>query len=334
MTTPFPQSGREGLDDAATPQGKLLFSRLVNHVRLRQLQLLVALQQCGSVVQAAASLHMSQSAATQALAEMERVLDIALFERHARGVRPTLAGQTLVDTVRGVLAALEEVADSLAAIRRGAAAALRLGAIPAAALAIVSRLLARFYAEHPEVHVDVHEDGSTRLLSQLLGGGLDAVFCRQPALLPGPYVFEPLLDDQAVVVAARSHALAGRRGVSLASLAGARWVLPTANIAVRDILEREVLQVLPGASWFPVSTVSLPVLEGLLSQPGAVALVPRSIVPGLQGHARVCRLDVRLSGALAPLGVVYRRDQAPALLAAMLALWPGLESGPATGTAD
>ncbi len=238
---------RDGLDDAATPQGRLLYSRLTKHVRLRQLQLLVALQQCGSVVQAAATLHMSQSAATQALAEMERVLDIRLFERHARGIRPTLAGQTLVDTVRGVLAALEEVAESLAAIRRGAAAALRLGAIPAAALAILSPLLARFYAEHPEVHVDVHEDASTRLLSQLLGGGLDAVFCREPALLPGPFAFEPLLADTAVVVAARSHALAGRRGVPLQALTGARWVLPTANIAVRGIFEAEVLQALPDA---------------------------------------------------------------------------------------
>lgn len=311
---------RDGLDDAATPQGRLLYSRLTKHVRLRQLQLLVALQQCGSVVQAAATLHMSQSAATQALAEMERVLDIRLFERHARGIRPTLAGQTLVDTVRGVLAALEEVAESLAAIRRGAAAALRLGAIPAAALAILSPLLARFYAEHPEVHVDVHEDASTRLLSQLLGGGLDAVFCREPALLPGPFVFEPLLADTAVVVAARSHALAGRRDVPLQALTGARWVLPTVNIAVRGIFEAEVLQALPDAPWFPVSTVSLPILEGLLSQPGAVALVPLSIAPGLQTHARVCRLDVRLTGRLAPLGVVCRRDQAPALLTEMLSL--------------
>jgi molybdate transport repressor ModE-like protein len=259
---------RDGLDDAATPQGRLLYSRLTKHVRLRQLQLLVALQQCGSVVQAAATLHMSQSAATQALAEMERVLDIRLFERHARGIRPTLAGQTLVDTVRGVLAALEEVAESLAAIRRGAAAALRLGAIPAAALAILS----------------------------------------------------PLLADTAVVVAARSHALAGRRDVPLQALTGARWVLPTANIAVRGIFEAEVLQALPDAPWFPVSTVSLPILEGLLSQPGAVALVPLSIAPGLQTHARVCRLDVRLTGRLAPLGVVCRRDQAPALLTEMLSL--------------
>lgn len=305
-----------------SPQGRLLFSRLVKHVRLRQLQLLLALQQCGSVMQAAATLHMSQSAATQALAEMERVLDVRLFERHARGMRPTLAGQTLVDTVRGVLAALEEASETLAAIRRGAQAALRLGAIPAAALAIVSPLLARFYAGHPEVHVDVHEDGGARLLPQLLAGALDAVFCRRPALLPASFVFEPMLADQAVVVASRGHALAGRRDVSLQALAGARWVLPTANIAVREIFEAQVLAALPGAPWFPVSTVSLSVLEGLLSQPGAVALVPCSIVPGFQVHARVCRLDVRMDGALAPLGVVHRHDQVPALLAEMLRLWP------------
>ncbi|HBK00428.1 MAG TPA: LysR family transcriptional regulator, partial [Delftia acidovorans] len=37
-------------------------------------------------------------------------------------------------------------------------------------------------------------------------------------------------------------------------------------------------------------------------------------------HARVCRLDVRLTGRLAPLGVVCRRDQTPALLTEMLSL--------------
>ena len=73
---------------------------------------------------------------------------------------------------------------------------------------------------------------------------------------------------------------------------------------------------------------SLPVLEGLLSQPGAVAVMPRSIVPRL-GHAGpragVCILDMVLPEhealALAPLGAVYRGEATPALLLEMLALW-------------
>lgn len=134
----------------------MLFSRMVKQVRLRQLQLLLALQQCGSVMQAAVELSMSQSAATQALAELERVLDIKLFERHARGMRPTVAGQALIDAARSMLVGLQEVSESLASIRRGASAALRLGAIPAAALSVLSQLLPRFYEAHPQVYVDVH----------------------------------------------------------------------------------------------------------------------------------------------------------------------------------
>lgn len=309
------------------PEGKVLFSRLTRHVRLRQLQLLLALQQCGSIVQAAAHLHMSQSAATQALAELERVLDMRLFERHARGMRPTLAGQALTDAVGGMMTELEETAQTLAAIRMGASAALRMGTIQSAAQAILAQLLTQFYLQHPRVHIDVQEGSSTRLLPQLISGGLDAVFCRQPSLLPETFVFEALYDDQAVVVAAHSHSLVGQRQVPLAQLSGARWVLPSANIAVRDIFERDILSRLPDAQWFPVSTMSLSVLEGLLSQPQAVALLPRSIVADLDpgsSSARFVVLDMQADSfqcALPPLGVVCRREAAPQLLKEMLKLW-------------
>lgn len=309
------------------PESRLLYSRLMRHVRLRQLQLLLALQHSGSVVKAAQHLDMSQSAATQALAELERVLDLRLFERHARGMRATQAGQALIDAAHGVMSELEDVAETLAAIRLGASAALRLGAIPAAAHTILAPLLARFYAQRPQVHVDVQEGEGARLLPLLIAGALDAVFCRQPALLPESHVFEPLLADEAVFIAAPTHPLASARQVRLAQLADARWVLPTSSIAVRDIFERVVLAQLPQAQWFHISTVSLPVLQGLLAQHRAVTVVPRSIMPALHHAgplAGVCMLDMALPRealALAPLGVVYRREAKPALLREMLALW-------------
>ena len=81
-------------------------------------------------MKAAQHLDMSQSAATQALAELERVLDLRLFERHARGMRATPAGQALTDAARGVMSELEDVAETLAAIRLGASAALRQTQLP------------------------------------------------------------------------------------------------------------------------------------------------------------------------------------------------------------
>lgn len=310
------------------PEGRVLFSRMTNHVRLRQLQLLLALQQCGSIAKAAAHLGMSQSAATQALAELERVLDMRLFERHSRGIRTTQAGQALIDTVRGVMSELEDVSETLASIRIGASAALRLGAIPAAAHSILAPLLLQFYAlKAQQVHIDIQEGEGSRLLPLLVSGGLDAVFCRQPPLLPDSFVFDSLLSDQAVFVAASHHPLASIKRLPLASLSDAHWILPTTNIAVRDIFEREVLPQLPQANWFPLSTVSLPVLQGMLSAPGAVSLVPRSVLAAL-GYGAVspgiCILDIQVNQhalRLADLGVARSSDAAPALLLEMLELW-------------
>ncbi|OZI77354.1 LysR family transcriptional regulator [Bordetella genomosp. 12] len=321
MTTSLHSPADDLPDPPSQAEGSVLFARLLKHARLRQLQLLVALQQSGSVVQAAALLHMSQSAATQSLAEMERILGINLFDRHARGLRPTLAGHTLIDTARGILAALEESAESLAAIRRGAQAALRIGTTPAASLSVLSPLLAQLYERHAQLHIDVHEDTSARLLPQLFKGSVDAVFCRKPALLPASFVFKALLEDKPVVIASEEHPLAGRPDLGLAAFKDSRWVFPTAQLAVRDIFEREVLAILPDALRVPISTVSLAVFSSFLRKPDAVALMPQSVLPGMPLGSTLCQLSVRLDSPLAPLGVVFHKEQAPALLGQMLRLW-------------
>ena len=309
------------------PESRRLFSRLVRHARLRQLQLLLALQHSGSVAKAAQHLDMSQSAATQALAELERVLELRLFERHSRGMRATQAGQALIDVARGVMNELQNATETLAAIRLGANTSLRLGAIPAAAHAILGPLLGRFYALHRQVHVDVQEGEGAQLLPLLMTDRLDAVFCRAPAMLSDHHVFTPLLDDEAVFIAGPDHPLAHSPQVHLTQLAEARWVLPTASINVRDIFERVVLPHLPQAHRFSGSTVSLAVLEGLLTQPQAVTVVPRSILPGLHPNsksAKVCVLNVVMADnemALPPLGVVHAKAAMPALLQQMLSLW-------------
>lgn len=306
----------------------MLFTRLSRHLRLRHLQLLVVLQTCGSIGRAASHLDMSQSAATQALNELERILGIRLFERHARGIRPTLAGQAMIDTARGVMNALEAVSDSLSEIQAGVSLSLRLGAIPAAASSILAPLLSQFHEERPQVHVAVQERDGPTLLSDLLAGNLDAIFCRQPTLLPDNIVFEPLLEDDAVFVASANHPLINKRKTPLASLSEARWVLPTFNIEVRDVFERVVLPLLPQANWFPVSTKSLPVLGELLSQPGAVGLSPRSMVANLKNacpHAHIDILDVVIdhqSMVLRPLGVAYWADTRPEWLLTLLSSWP------------
>lgn len=320
MASSIPTDSLPAKEAEASGLAKVLYARLAAQGRLRQLQLLVALEDCGSIARAAAQIPMSQSAATQALAELERLVGMALFERHARGVRATPAGRALMAAARGAMAGLLEAGQALAALRQGATATLRLGTIPAAAHALVSPLLGAFYADHAGVHLELVEDSGARLLPMLIAGSLDAVFCRAPQRLPAGFVFEPLLDDEAVVVAGAGHALAGRPALPMTALADARWVLPAASIQLREVFETAVLGALPQATWFPVSTLSLPVLEGLLQQPGALSLLPRSMCAALLAGGRVCRLDVALSAPLAPLGVACAQAPVAGLLQDLLAL--------------
>ncbi len=263
---------------------------------------------------------MSQSAATQALAELERLVGMRLFERHARGIRPTGSGRVLVSLAREVIVRLRQSAEHLAASKHGATKALRIGAIAAASHTLIAPVLPAFYSMHPDVHIDLEEDTVARLLPLLIGGGFDAMFCRRPQRLPADFVFKPMLEDEAIILAASSHPLSTMAGLSIAALDGARWILPAPSVQPRELFESIVLSALPNANWFPLSTMSLSVLEGLLQQRDAVILLPRSISTGMMASGRLRKLDVALAAPLDPLGVVHSTERAPDLLQAFLSI--------------
>jgi molybdate transport repressor ModE-like protein len=310
-------------DSTTSAHAKVLFARLMTHGRLRQLRLLVAIDDHGSIARAAASIHLSQSAATQAVGDLERLLDVKLFDRHARGIRPTTAGQAIIAAARGAMAGLLGAAESLSALQRGATGTLRLGAIPAASYTLLPPLLEVFCADHPGVHLEVKEDAGNTLLPLLLAEHLDAVFCRAPPSLPAGFTFTPLLADDVVVIGAATHRMAGKPNVSIQSLADSRWIMPTANIEVRAIFDAVVLRSFPDAQFLMVSTVSVPVLEGLLQQGNAATICPRSVSKGLLANPRICLLDVSLPARLpplSPLGVAYRENNTAEPLQNLLAL--------------
>ncbi|WP_341477386.1 LysR family transcriptional regulator [Cupriavidus alkaliphilus] len=298
----------------------MLYGRLIRQGRLRQLELLTLIADCGCIARAAKEACMSQSAATQALAQLELVLGMKLFERHARGIRPTACGQGFISHVREVMARLEQSAEFLASSRQGNTAVLRIGSIPAASYALAAPAISAFHQFHPDVSIELQEDRAVRLISLLNAGGLDVVFCRLPSLLPDSLYFEPVLHDEAMVIASSSHPLRNRAALPIQALQGARWVLPPSGAHLRGIFNSVVLRALPDAELLPLAAVSLPVLEAFLKLPGVVALIPRSLSGGVFASGRVCQLRVSMPVGLAPLGAVHVTDPVPELVQRLLAI--------------
>ena len=96
----------------------VLLNRLKAKARFRHLQVLVSLGELASVRGSAEALGLSQPAVTQSLADLERLVDIRLFDRHSRGMRVTRAGRDVLPLARRMLDALAETSEALTAARQ------------------------------------------------------------------------------------------------------------------------------------------------------------------------------------------------------------------------
>src|SRR5437660_4286558 len=83
-------------------------ARIGGRVRLRDLHILLAVVQCGSMAKAAQQLSVSQPAVSEAVAGLEAALKVRLLERDRRGVRPTLAGSALLGAGRAAFDELRQ----------------------------------------------------------------------------------------------------------------------------------------------------------------------------------------------------------------------------------
>jgi DNA-binding transcriptional LysR family regulator len=275
----------------------------------------------GTVQRAADTVGMSQPAATQALADMEDLLGAALFERHARGVRPTRFGQALVPVARNVLQALRASTETIAALQAGAQALLRLGCIPAAASGLLYRALPQLLQAEPGLRIELAEENTEHLLPELAAGRLDALLCRRPQPLPSHWRFELLLDDAPAVMAAPGHPLAGQRGVSLDALALLPWVLPPLGMGVRNYYDQLWADHASQPAIYPLSTTALPVVLEILRTTAAVCLTPRSVAEPLVQWGAASLIDVALpalpQAALEGLGLLCTEASDPPALAAL-----------------
>lgn len=277
----------------ATDPG-VLFNRLLARGRLRHLQLIAALADAGSVQRAAATVGMSQPAATQALSDLEELLEAPLFERHNRGVRPTALGDVVVPVARNVLQALRAATETLSALQAGAQAFLRLGCIPAAASGVLARALPALLQARPGLQVELIEENMVHLLPELAAGRLDAVVCRRPQDVPAPWQFELLLRDEPMVVAAPGHPMAGPQPVALADLVHWPWVLPPKGMGVRGYYDRLWAGHAPQPPLYPMATTALPVVLEVMRTTQAVCLMPQSIAQTLVDTGVAVALHVAL----------------------------------------
>jgi DNA-binding transcriptional LysR family regulator len=175
---------------------------------LRHLAALEAVARTGSFGRAARELGYTQSAVSQQIAQLERIVGQRLFDRPGgpRRVETTEAGVLLLGHADAIVARLDAARADMAALGEGAAGTLRVGIYQSVGARLLPALVRRFRAQWPRVGVRVREESAAADLLRLLEHGeLDLTFADLP-LREGPFEWAELLQDPYVLlVSARSE---------------------------------------------------------------------------------------------------------------------------------
>lgn len=186
------------------------------NVHFQQLAYLREIERSPTWAAAAAHLGLSQPALSQSMAELERRLGVALFEREGRRRRLTEEGRATVRFAREVLARAEVFAEGLERRREGSAGTLRVGMIDAGSLYLLPGAVRRFRDEVPDVDLRLTVGASGALERALRRFELDLAFVVDDDDPPDDLERQPLADEALYL-----YAPPGRRG----DPAAADWVL-------------------------------------------------------------------------------------------------------------
>jgi DNA-binding transcriptional LysR family regulator len=178
----------------------------------------------GSFSAAAQALGYTQSAVSRQVALTERAAGRALFERHARGVELSPAGEVVLRHAAAALAALEAARLDLEDLARSRPRRLHVGAFSTAMAALVPGALGILRERQPGLRVVLREGTSTRLAERVAAGRLDLAVIALASSPPQGVTLAPLLDDRLHVALPRAHRLAGRSHVDPDELRDEPWI--------------------------------------------------------------------------------------------------------------
>jgi len=210
---------------------------LDGRLKLRHLVLVDALTCHGSVVGAAASLHMTQPVATRTLQELEAILGVPLYERGPRGVTPTTIGEAFTGHARAILAQLSQAGRQVTEFADADRGTVVVGTYLGGSNMLLAQAIAALKSERPLLTVIVRESSPEALSADLEAGRIDLIVGRFTSTTEFE-VRTPLYDEFIEICARAQHPLAQRCTINFADLGAYPWVIPGTESALRREVEQ------------------------------------------------------------------------------------------------
>ena len=280
-------------------------ARIRRRLKLRDLDTLITVAQCGSMAKAATQLSVSQPAVSKAIADMEHTLGVRLLDRTVQGVEPTLYGRVLLKWAAAIFDDVREGVREIEFLSDPTAGELRIGGTEPMFGGFLAAVILRINRQFPRIQFDVTQPVSLALQHRNLRE-------RRVDLIVGRIMRDQLEDDLATeilfeepwaVVAGLNNPLARRRKIAIAELIDEPWTLPPTETVVGTYLTRAFRDAGLDRPRTVVSCGSIQLHHALITEGPFLAVYPRSLLKFSAHRMPVKVLPVVLPGRPPPVGI-------------------------------
>jgi DNA-binding transcriptional LysR family regulator len=283
--------------------------RIGRRIKLRDLHILQAVAQHGSMAKAARHLAVSQPVISKAIADLEREVGKPLLDRDRHGAEPTIYGASLLKHGLAVFDELKQSVKEIEYLSDPAIGELRIATTNALAAGFVAAVIKSLHLRHPKlaIHATLPVAVET-LYRELRERNVDLVIDRLPSpFAEGDLMADILFNETTVIVAGWRNPLTRRRKVVLADLVNEPWVFPAAGSAAERIAV-EIFRAI-GLEMPRQRTIHapMPIAAALVANGPYLANFPASLVRLGGSHLGIRVLPVNIAVPPSPVGIVTLR---------------------------
>lgn len=279
--------------------------RIGRRIKLRDLHILLAIAQSGSMAKAANELAISQPVVSKVIADLEQALGVRLLDRDRHGAEPTIYGAALLKHGIAAFDELKQAVEEIEFLTDPAAGELRIGSSGVMAEGLLPGILNRLRRRRPRVTFDVTQAyAGPMLYRELRGRNVDLIVGRiNLPLVEDDLAAEVLFDDPLFIVAGRRSRWLRRRSIKLVELIKEPWILPQSGAAKTVIMETFAAcgLSLPRAD---VVSNSLPLHSAMIAGGNLLAIWPASVLWFGARNTSVKILPVKLPALPRPVGII------------------------------
>ena len=288
-----------------------LDARIRRRLKLRDLDTLLAVAECGSMAKAAVQLAVSQPAVSKAIADMEHTLGVNLFDRLAQGVEPTPYGRALIKWAGAVFDDVRQGVEEIGFLADPGAGELAFARLSRCWEGFLSAVLAHIYPRYPRIGFEVTQRSSfAQMLRELRERRFDLIVGRVArGQEEDDLATEVLFEEPWAVVAGPQNPLTRRRKLALNDLLDEPWTLPPPDTVVGTYLSGAFRAAGLDRPRTVVTSASIQVHHALMASGPFLAIFPRSLLRFSAGRLAVKVLPVELPGPPPPVGIVTVKNR-------------------------